>query len=917
MRKGKISSWPFRVLALLCAFMFLFSSFMAGTYAWQSEQEVTNDVYGPGDVLVPVELIKLEKLQDGTLTEKPISGTVFYLFKDNGTQIGGRYLTDENGKINVQLPAGSYYFKEVSPSIGYTYDTDINGASITRYNFTVSEKDASVSVKAYNKRLDGDLVIRKTVENSDGSSLSEDQQNTAFEFTVSFSDGGAYAYRIDNGEEQMLASGGTLQLCSGQTATFDDLPFGLLYDVKEVPVEGYTVSGNGHRGNITADKQAVADFVNRYEKAETGSLTVSKEVKGENADPTKSFTFVLTIDEVSETFTLAHGETKEFTGIPLGAKYTVSEQSEDGDYFSSVNQYEGEVISAETVTLPFVNVYDPVSEDKFGSLTVHKQVIGDNTDPEKEFTFTVTFEGENAPENQTFVLKANESKTFENIPHGVTFTVTETDPAGYEPLINTASGSVVGDHTAEIVFTNKVPETPIETVKLTVKKLLAGELLDSDKERLFTITLTVNGEPTLFTLKADEIREVEIPYGAVYEVSEENYIADGFSQSVVNGSGTATEELIEVVITNSYVGEVRVEISGKKTWDLNGCEDVVIPDAITVSLKNGDMLVEKVDVKPDENNEWCYSFIVPEYNEDGTEAVYTVEEETLPNFRASYDGYNITNTYVKPIDVEPPIITKVVQGEDIPSAVFEFIFSGQHGTPMPDGSVGYRKELQLTGAGELEIGTIRYDKAGTYVYTVHEKNGGASGWTYDTAVYTVTVVITETDYVLSARTTVEKSDSFADDITFTNTFTQSKDETVIISGVKSWDHGMNPVDKRPDSIIVELYADGELARQSLVTAEDNWQYSFEMPKYSANGTEIVYTIDEADIKDYKKQIDGYDLINTYVGNPDIPDNPPSPPTGDNSNIGLWFALMILSLIGLIVTTTYGRRIRYEPKHLKK
>ncbi len=39
--------------------------------------------------------------------------------------------------------------------------------------------------------------------------------------------------------------------------------------------------------------------------------------------------------------------------------------------------------------LPFVNVYQPEAES--GSLTVQKEVVGDNPDPDKEFTFEVTF----------------------------------------------------------------------------------------------------------------------------------------------------------------------------------------------------------------------------------------------------------------------------------------------------------------------------------------------------------------------------------------------------------------------------------------------------------------------------------------------------------------------------------------------
>jgi len=1123
MQKRQVRTWPLRIVALFCAFTFLFSAFMTGTYAWQSEQQALNKMYGSKDVLVPVELIKLGKEADGSETEKPIADTVFYLFRESGTQIGGRYVTDENGKINVQLTAGNYYFEEASPSVGYTYDTDSSGKSVTKYYFAVVEQEETIVVKAYNKRLNGDLLIRKTVENTDGAPLTDVQKKTTFEFTVTFSDGGTYPYTVDNGEEQTLVSGERLKLCSGQTASFGKLPVGVLYDVKETPVEGYTVAATGHRGNIT-EEQSVADFINYCDQQKMGSLTVSKEVGGEGADSNKEFTFTVTLGDVTEEITLKHGESKTFTGIPVGTEYTVTEQNADKDgyiaavdsytgrivatetvttpfvnvynpqtpptdkngslsvfkavtgenadaskeftfevvftgagapesqrftlkanethiienikhgvsftvfeidangywpvleqaegkiigdtvtsvaftnrvpteetgsitvskevtgenadsertfaftaeiagekktfmlksgesktfaglpigtayriteadatadgYYATVKSYEGQIVDTKELKLPFVNVYDPTPDGKPGSLTVKKQVIGNNAEPNKEFAFSVVFEGENAPAEQSFVLKAGESKTFDNIPHGVTYTAVETDAAGYDAALNTASGMIVGNQTASVTFTNKVPDVPEETVKLTVQKLLAGELLESDKERLFQMVLTVNGKRTEFTLKADEVKEFDIPLGAAYEVSEENYIREGFSQSILNGAGTAVSELTEVVVTNTYVGETRVEIAGEKVWDKNGCEDAVIPEAITINLKNGERLIEEIEVKPDADNRWKYSFIVPKFNADGSEAVYTLEEKEVKNFRASYEGYNITNTYVKPIAVDPPIITKVVKGENVPTATFEFVFLGQHGTPMPDGSVSYRKELKLNGAGELEIGTITYEKAGTYVYSVHEKNSASDGWTYDTALYTVTVVVTETDHVLSAKTVVEKNGAETDRIVFTNVYEPVDDDKVLITGIKTWNHGNNPEKNRPTAIIVEVYANGTLAAQRQVTAADNWQYSFEMPCHDENGKEIVYTIDEADVPDYEKTVDGYDLINTYTGTPDIPDDPDdpdkpdkptdSPQTGDNTNIGFWIAMMILSGIGFIVTTLLGRRqYAYAGKHAKR
>src|SRR5690625_1343027 len=96
-----------------------------------------------------------------------------------------------------------------------------------------------------------------------------------------------------------------------------------------------------------------------------------------------------------------------------------------------------------------------------------------------------------------------------------------------------------------------------------------------------------------------------------------------------------------------------------------------------------------------------------------------------------------------------------------------------------------------------------------------------------------------------------------------------KPEVTSISGTKTWKDG-NSEDDRPDSITVNLLADGEESAEQEVTKIDNWEYSFtNLPKYTkAVGEEkhkVVYKIEEVEVDgytpSYKETDEGFDITN--------------------------------------------------------
>lgn len=82
-----------------------------------------------------------------------------------------------------------------------------------------------------------------------------------------------------------------------------------------------------------------------------------------------------------------------------------------------------------------------------------------------------------------------------------------------------------------------------------------------------------------------------------------------------------------------------VQITGMIRWQ---GDDANIPENVTVQLLQNNSVYETKIVTADDL--WTYSFNAPKYDADMNEYVYTVKEESVDGYRATYDGKNILNT---------------------------------------------------------------------------------------------------------------------------------------------------------------------------------------------------------------------------------------------------------------------------------
>lgn len=114
----------------------------------------------------------------------------------------------------------------------------------------------------------------------------------------------------------------------------------------------------------------------------------------------------------------------------------------------------------------------------------------------------------------------------------------------------------------------------------------------------------------------------------------------------------------------------------------------------------------------------------------------------------------------------------------------------------------------------------------------------------------------------------------------TETIGSDEVDKISISVTKTWDDNNNQDGLRPESVTINLLANGEKIDSVTITESDNWKYSFNVPRVDENGVKINYTITEDAIEHYstniesfsndncpngcKVSIDGYNITNSYT-----------------------------------------------------
>lgn len=585
----------------------------------------------------------------------------------------------------------------------------------------------------------------------------------------------------------------------------------------------------------TVGEEAVADYETKVEgynitnthKPETLDITGTKtwnDSNNQDGKRPKSITVNLLANGIitdTKTVTADDNWTYSFTDLPKYANgqeitYTVSELTVPGytttidDNYNITNSYTPGETSA-SVT----KIWDDA----------------DNQDGIRPESITVALLANGTPTNKTVTLTAanNWTQTITGLPEKadgeyITYTWTEVNvPEGY---------SLTGTSKNETVTTLTNTHTPELTSITGTKTWKDADNQDGKRPESITVNLFADGTK----LKSQKV-SANADGNWTYSFTDLPKYANG--QEITY---TVTEDAVDGYTTesdgynfiNTHQPET-TEITVTKTWNDANNQDGKRPESITVILLANGTEKTRQAVTADEAGNWTYTFKdLPKYA-NGQEITYTVAEEEVTDYTTTYDGSNITNSYTP--GKTSATVTKIWNDAE-----------------NQDGKRPESITVSLLADGKETGKTVTLSVENSWKQTISDLPEKADGKAIE---YTWTEETLPEGYELTDNS---KNGTVT---TLTNTYAP---ETTSITGTKTWDDADNQDGKRPESIVVNLLANGEIAASQTVKADEagNWTYTFkDLPKY-ANGKEITYTVTEEAVEGYETSVDGFNIINTYT-----------------------------------------------------
>ena len=328
-----------------------------------------------------------------------------------------------------------------------------------------------------------------------------------------------------------------------------------------------------------------------------------------------------------------------------------------------------------------------------------------------------------------------------------------------------------------------------------------------------------------------------------YTIEEENIYPITGEDTVLTYAtaitGTAKKGF---TITNTHT-PATVEVSGSKIWEDTLNIHQKRPDSIMVRLRaNGKQAAVKTVTAEDG---WRYTFTNLPKLDNGQAITYTVSEDAIDDYTSQIKGTDITNTR----DGSTLGTTQI--------NVVKYWDDGNNADGIRPDSI--QVELLVNEESQEPQQLIELNDNNSWMGSFKKlpvKDASGNKITYSIQeIMTGSVTGTDGDYTYSSQVTKDGTN----DYTIINKHTPV---TTSLSGSKTWDDSFNIKKTRPDSIVVRLYANGREKAVKVVTADDDWKWTFTNLPVNEGGTKISYTVSEDAVSGYTCKISGMNITNT-------------------------------------------------------
>ena len=490
------------------------------------------------------------------------------------------------------------------------------------------------------------------------------------------------------------------------------------------------------------------------------------------------------------------------------------------------------------------------------------------------------------------------------------------------------------------------PEPPVQVVSVTAGIAWDdSDNIDRIRPEIVHARLIADGtteaasfdflEDNAWTAAADNIISVNADgskrdFSLVIDNAPEGYT---FSEKKTSSEGRLTFTLIgkHEHAEDPSPRQVKITLSGMVIWDDCNDQDKIRPDHVTVYLEGGG---QTFNMTASQSAGWKYTFTdIPKYDDKGTVIPYQVSAKAVDGYTTTTAGYNLVNTHEPKKTSDSSQEKDSTRNPDSSNGAGTDGNSGQspdNTTSVPDKS-GSANTININGrkvwddqndadrirpssitirlfadGSQVKSATVTSDTNWVYTfqgmpkyasdgkrikYTIDEDS--VSGYTKTVNGYTV----------INTHLPSGSGNNTGKDRTTSTGGSQSG--TININGTKTWVDNNNSGKLRPDYIVVHLYADGTEKRVTTVTEGNGWVYSFAgMPKNNESGQEIKYTIDEDDVKGYKKTVTGYNIVNTLstltgsdeekAAIEEASRKESSVPTGDQTPVAIMIAILVIA-----------------------